>query len=191
MPVPFVLEPRLLLTVMRELPEKVRRVAHVDQAKIRGRPVTIPSVALEDDEAREFVDASVLPEAGGGVGTPLFVLRMGGRRPPRPEHGVYLGFHVDRENGDLTWLSAKVFAKESRNMRGGVVTVVGGGAQQQKQEEEEEAPAGGPLKLQKGLPVMKPSKGESVMTRRVHFDELGLAQPPVLTDRAKVLVRVR
>ncbi|MEO6598134.1 MAG: hypothetical protein ABIP94_25605 [Planctomycetota bacterium] len=191
MPAPFALEPDLLFTVLRGLPDEVRTVVQVEAGEVRSRPVAILSLQLEAEEALEFVDAGVVPEAGGGFGTPRFLLRLGGRAMPRAEYTVYLALHVDAENADLLRFSAKVI-ENTKTGGGGMVTVVTSGGGDEEPEEEVETPAEtGPLQWKKGFPVKKPGKDESVMTFRADFKKLGLAEPPELDDKAKTLLRVR
>ncbi|HEX5051223.1 MAG TPA: hypothetical protein VFZ65_05590, partial [Planctomycetota bacterium] len=122
-PAPFTLEPDLLFTVVRNLPAAAAAVVQVEAGETRSRPVAILSLQLDAEQALEFVDAGVVPDPSGGFGVPSFLLRMGGRTPPRAEYTVYLAFQVDAGNGDLLRFTAKVFEK-NKAMAGGMVTVV-------------------------------------------------------------------
>ena len=78
-------------------------------------------------------------------------------------------------------------------MMGGVAIQIGaGGAEVEVEEEEEDEDADqGPVQWKRGFPRIKPKKDQSVLTYRVDFKGLGLAEPPSLTDAQKALLRTR
>lgn len=189
---PFTLDPELLFTVLGNLPEAARKVAHVDAAEIGGKPVTVLSLALEKEAASEFAESGALPGGGGG-GFAIFA--PPGADAPEIEFTVYAALFVDAESGDLLRLSTRIY--EKNEAMGHVQIQVAGGAgggdaddDEDEKNEKKDGKGDGALVWKKGLPAKKPAKDESLTTYRVDFKKLGLAEPPQLGDKAKALLRM-
>lgn len=195
LPAPFTFEPGYLLATLARLPAQTKGVVHVEAGKLKGRACAIMTWKLEGDDALELADSGALPDVGGGFGGVKIMGAMGGlgMEPPRPDYETYLAFFVDVESGDLLRFAAKSF--QTDQMMGGVAiqigAVGGGGLEIEEEEEEEEEVDEGPVTWRRGFPRIKPKKDQSVLTFRVDFKDLGLAEPPSLPADVKSLLRAR
>ncbi len=198
-PAPFTLDPELLFTVLGELPAAARTVAHVEAAEVAGKQVAVLSLVLDHDAAKDLAESGVLPVAGGPGGGMLMIGGMGGMDLPENEYEVHLALFVDPAGGDVLRFAAKVFDRNPMlgNVQIQVAGALGGDDDEEDDEDDvvaatkEPAAAAGAPGWKKGFPVKKPAKDESVTTFRADFGKLGLAEPPVLDDKAKTLLRVR
>jgi len=193
LPAPFTLDPDYLLATLGQLPQRSKAVAHVEAGKLKGKPCVILTCKLTGDDALEFADSGVVPDVGGGFGGVMIMGAMGGMgmEPPRPDYETYLAFFVDQDSGDLLRFAVKSY--QTDEMMGGVAIQIGaGGAEVEVEEEEDDEDADqGPVQWKRGFPRIKPKKDQSVLTYRVDFKDLGLAEPPSLTDGHKALLRTR
>lgn len=193
LPAPFTLDPSYLLATLGQLPQRSKAVAHVEAGKLKGKPCVILTCKLTGDDALEFADSGAVPDVGGGFGGVMIMGAMGGMgmEPPRPDYETYLAFFVDQESGDLLRFAVKSY--QTDEMMGGVAIQIGaGGAEVEvEQEEEDEDADQGPVQWKRGFPRIKPKKDQSVLSYRVDFKDLGLAEPPSLTDAHKTLLRTR
>ena len=196
MQAPFTLDPDYLFAAIKQLPAAARNIVHVEEGKLRGRRAIILSMQFEGDDALEFSDSGAVPDAGGGFGGGMIMVRaMGGMgmEPPRPDLTTYLAFFVDAENGDLLRFGCKTYSADQ--MMGNIQIAVGGmGGDDDDDEEdddEEEAEPAGPMKWKRGFPKKKPTDEESVVTFRADFKKHGLAEPPALDAELKSLLRPR
>ena len=116
-----------------------------------------------------------------------------GLEPPRPDYETYLAFFVDQESGDLLRFAVKSY--QTDEMMGQVaVQIAGGGGgflEEVADDEDEEEADDGPVKWKRGFPRIKPAKDQSVLTYRLDFKQLGLVEPPSLSDEHKALLRTR
>lgn len=185
---PFTLDPDYLLATLGQLPQRSKAVVHVEAGKLKGKPCVILTCKLTGDDALEFADSGAVPDIGGGFGGAVLIGAMG-MEMPRPEYETYLAFSVDQDSGDLLRFAVKSYQTEE--MMGGVaIQVAGGGAMVEEEEEDEDADQG-PVRWKRGFPRIKPKKDQSVLSYRVDFKDLGLAEPPSLTDAHKALLRTR
>lgn len=188
LPAPFTLDPDYLLATLGQLPQRSKAVVHVEAGKLKGKPCVILTCKLTGDDALEFADSGAVPDIGGGFGGAVLIGAMG-MEMPRPEYETYLAFSVDQDSGDLLRFAVKSYQTEE--MMGGVaIQVAGGGAMVEEEEEDEDADQG-PVRWKRGFPRIKPKKDQSVLSYRVDFKDLGLAEPPSLTDAHKALLRTR
>ena len=188
LPAPFTLDPDYLLATLGQLPQRSKAVVHVEAGKLKGKPCVILTCKLTGDDALEFADSGAVPDIGGGFGGAVLIGAMG-MEMPRPEYETYLAFSVDQDSGDLLRFAVKSYQTEE--MMGGVaIQVAGGGAMVEEEEEDEDADQG-PVRWKRGFPRIKPKKDQSVLSYRVDFKDLGLAEPPSLTDAHKTLLRTR
>ncbi|MCB9879042.1 MAG: hypothetical protein H6835_15715 [Planctomycetes bacterium] len=203
---PFTADPLLLFTVLSQLPPAQRKVVHVDGGKLRERDVAILTLQLSGDEANEFDDHGVAPAASGGFGdVVVFGGLAGAPEPPRADLTTYIACFVDAQNGDLLRLAVRT---TSSGGMGGFQIAVGGvfgnnndtdeegddadGAEQEKEKEKEQgAGQGAAVGWKAGFPVAKPGQQESVMTFRLDFTKLGLADLPAIDDAVKPLIGAR
>ena|GEM_PF-6506381 len=193
---PFTLDPNFFITVFKRLPKSARVVAHVEAGKLKGKQCTILTCKLAGDDALEFADSGAIPSGSGGLGGMIVMGGLGGMglEPPRPELDIYVAFFIDQQSGDLVRLASKTYQRDE--MMGNVAIQIGfggGDLEEEEEEEEEEADddADGPIEWRRGFPRVKPKKDQSVLTYRVDFKDLGLADPPALSDELKALLRVR
>lgn len=183
---PFVVDPELLFTVLRELPAAARTVAHVDRGTIGERRVTILTLSLAHDAAEDVAESGAVPQAlEPGLGG---VIVFGGRAPqqPRIERELHVALHVDPDNGDVLQLGVKLYEKNQQFGR--VFAMRAKAADADDDDDKEEA---APPPWQDGLPTRAPTADESVLTFVVEFPKLGLAELPELDDHAKQLLRLR
>lgn len=192
-PAPFTFDPNYLLATLARLPERAMAVTHVESGKLKGCACAILTCKVDGDDALELADSGALPDVGGGFGGVMIMGAMGGlgMEPPRPDYETYLAFFVDLERGDLLRFAAKSY--QTDEMMGGVaIQIAGGGADLELEEEEEEEEVDdGPVTWKRGFPRIKPKKDQSVLTFRVDFKELGLAEAPSLDDELLQLLRAR
>jgi len=191
---PFTLDPGYFVTILKQQPEAATNIVHVEAGKLRGKPMTLLTMKLEADDALEFADAGAVPDVGGGFGAMMIMGGMGGMEPPRPELETYLVLYVDTASGELARINVKSYSTDE--MMGQIKIAGGGGGfggdeEEEEIEEEEEEDANGEVKWKRGLPRIKPAKDQSVMTFRVDFRKLGLAEMPELDDKSKQLLRLR
>lgn len=194
LPAPFTFDPSYLLATLARLPARTKDVVHVEAGKLKGRACAIMTCKLEGDDALELADSGAVPDVGGGFGGVMIMGAMGGMgmEPPRPDYETYLAFFVDVETGDLLRFAVKSF--QTDQMMGGLAIQIGGaggGLEIEEEEEEEEEVDEGPVTWRRGFPRIKPKKDQSVLTFRVDFQDLGLAEPPSLPADAKALLRAR
>ena len=199
-PAPFTLDPQYLLTVLKRLPDEARAVAHVEAGKLKGKPCTILSCRMTGDVALEFADSGATPEVAGGIGGAVIMGALGGfgMEAPRPELDTYLAFFVDEATGDLLRFAVKSY--QTDEMVAGIAVQIGGagGGFLEEEEEEEDAAdeeeaeaADGPVAWRRGFPRIRAKKNQTVLTYRVDFKDLGLADPPSLSSELKALLRTR
>lgn len=190
-PAPFTLDPDLLFTVLKAIPESARVVEHVEAGELGGKPVVILSLVLEGDPAVDVATSGALPAGGaGGAGGLVFLAGPGGLELPESQYAVHLALFVDQASGDLVRFAAKVFEKSA--MMGRVQIQVGGAGGDDEPADEPEPPAAGAAPVWKrGFRQQPPAKDESVTTFRADFRQLGRAEPPVLDDAAKRLLRLQ
>lgn len=194
-PAPFTLDPQFFLTVLKQMPARARQVVHVEAGKLTGKPCAILSCKLTGEDALELADSGAVPGGGGGFGGVVIMGALGGlgMEPPRPELETYLVFFVDPASGDLLRFAAKTY--QTDRMMGGVAIQIGGiggaFAVEEEEDEEEVEDEGEPVRWRRGFPRIKPKKDQSVLSYQVDFKALGLADPPILSDEQKGLLRLR
>ncbi len=195
LPAPFTFDPSYLVAAWKQLPEAARGVVHVEAAELKGKQCAVLTCKLDGDDALEFADAGAVPDVGGGFGGVVMLGGLGGvaMEPPRPDFETYVAFFVDPAGGDLLRLAVKSY--QTDEMMGGVAIQIGGAGgieqvEEEDEEEEEEAEAG-PVQWRRGFPRIKPKKDQSVLTFRVDFRDLGLAEPPSLAPELEALLRAR
>lgn len=202
---PFTLDPDLLFTVLRDLPAEVRRGVHVEAGEIDGRKVAVLTLSLDAEAAAEFAETGVVPGGDGdGAFGNVFVAWGGNGNVAMPEvaRTVHLALSIDPDNGDVLRFAAAIYEKNPMFQGFAQVQVVqfqaqgAGAAAVAGQEAEAPAEGAGEAKPAKpewkdGLPTRAPEGNESLLTYRVDFSKLGLAEPPQFDDRAKELLRVR
>lgn len=184
---PFVVDPELLFTVLRELPAAARAIAHVDRGTVGERRVTILTLSLTHDAAEDVAESGAIPPAvEPGLGG-VFV--FGGVLPkqPRAERELHVALHVDPDNGDVLQLGVKLYEKNPQFAR---VFAARAKAANDDDDEGEQKDVPTPP-WQDGLPTREPAADESVLTFVVEFPKLGLAELPELDDHAKQLLRLR
>jgi hypothetical protein len=207
-PAPFTLDPELLFTALANLPADACKVAHVEQAEVGGKPVSVLSLALEKQVASDFAQSGAVPGASGG----LLMFSPPDMEVSENEYTVYVALFVDPDSGDLLRFVSKTYEKDE--MMGHVQIQGGAGGDEEGDEDEskekgkEEGKEKGKEKdknkekkkdgvddgapvWKKGLLQKKPAKDESVTTFKVDFKKLGLAEAPALPEKAKSLLRMQ
>lgn len=181
-PVPFVLQPRLLFAQLAELPQKARKVVHVEGGKVNERDVAILTLRLTGDEAEDLATSGALPLGGGGGG--LFVLggMFGGQRPKK-DYSVDLALFAALDDGQVLRLRAKVY-EDDPMLQNVQIRIGGPGGQdgeappddEDEKEEKTTDPDKAPIK--KGLPDREPGRTETMYYLRADFTDFGKAKAP-------------
>jgi hypothetical protein len=188
-PLPFVLDPSVLLGVLARLPESALQVTRVEPAKLKDRDVMLYSTTLTGAAAEELGLCGAMPRGGGRM-----MVMIGGAGAPQPkaEVTVDLAVSVDPATGHVLRVHAKSYAKSELP---GNVQVRFAGADgvefdsgEAEEEAADEAGQAGPLEYSKGLPKRKLDKKTSLTEFDVSFSQHGEAKKPELTDAARALL---
>lgn len=189
-PLPFLIEPNLLFTVVAELPPSARKVTNVGSGAIAGRKVTILTLVLDEPTSRELVECGVLPPVRGA--TAGFFFGVGQGDQPQSIWRAHLAFFVDPDNGDLLRLAVRAIETSPfGNVQIGLQA--GGNAEAVKEPEDDLVvdPTVGAQDYKKGLPIETLGGSEASMLLTVRFADLGLVKAPKLDDRTRQLLRLR
>ena len=189
-PMPFMLDPRLLFDVVNTLPADALKVRNAETARYRGQDVVILGVTLTDNEAGEVHLSGAIPKASGG---PRIMMRLGGGMGgmPADETTIDMAFYVDAESGLVHRVRAMVYHKSGMAGSISIAGGIGGGDEEIEEEEPlEERDADGNRIYKKGLPVRNLEDDVSLVDFDVSFSDHGKTFAVELAPSARKLLRL-
>ena len=184
--VPFVLDPELLFTVLRDVPAAKLAVRNEERVKAGEAEHVVLGITLDGSHAIDAALSGALPVSGGFTMMGPMAARL---ELPAPELTVDLAFTVDPATKLVQRVRAKVYRVERMpdNVR---IQVAGGeGGEEETEEDAEPAKPDAKLEYKKGLPVRKLDKSLSVIDYDVKFTDHGQPAKPDLDDRAARLLK--
>jgi hypothetical protein len=182
---PFVLDPELLLAVLRDLPAEQLAVRNEDKVKADAAEHVVLGVTLEGRRAVDVAFSGALPASGGVT----FMAPMARIELPAPEITLDLAFTIDPATKLIQRVRAKVYRAE--RLPDNVRIQVGGaeGAEEEPADETEDEQPGAKLEYKRGLPVRKLGKSLSLTDYDVKFTNHGEPGKLDLDDRAARLLK--
>ena len=187
-PIPFLLDPGLLVESLRALPEAARKVVHEDKAKVEGKELEVFTLTLDGEAARDLALCGAMPKVSGMGG----IIFAGGGPPgmqaAAPDVKVDVAVFADPESGLIHRVRLKGY--EEGGMAGNVMIKVagpGGGEEEEEEEEKDEKKEGKdtPLVFKAGLPVRKLGKQVSAVEFDVRLSEHNKAALPDLKPEVR------
>lgn len=191
-PLPFVLDPKVMLGALADLPAGALRPVQVEAGKLKDKDVTTYGLHFAGETAEELTLCGVLPRPAAG---PVMVMIGGGHDdPPKSEVTVDLAVTVDATSGFVVRVHSKTYSKSELPGNFQVRIADGNGVEIEQADDDDEAKekpttTAAALEFSKGLPKRKLDKKTSLSEFDVSLTQHGTAKAVELTDAAKALLK--